>query len=190
MKHLHFIILFLLTPLIFFGQTQNLTTQQIDIKNTNIEWVGKKVTGSHNGIIQIQDGFIETNREGEILKGAFTINMNSITCTDLTGSKKNYFEEHLKNEDFFNTKEYPQAFFVIKKCTKDIMEGELTIKNITKNVSFSYQKINKSTYTATIIIDRTLFDIHYKSKSIFPIKYADNFIYDDFTITLNPISFK
>ena len=56
MKHLHFIILFLLTPLIFFGKTQNLITQQIDINNTNVEWVGKKLTGSHNGIIQIQDG--------------------------------------------------------------------------------------------------------------------------------------
>ena len=44
-------------------------------------------------------------------------------------------------------------------------------------------------YTAEIIVDRTLFDIKYKSKTIYP-DLGDHFIYDDFKIILNQLVFK
>ena len=52
-----------------------------------------------------------------------------------------------------------------------------------------HRKDGKITIVGDIIIDRTDFNINYKSSSIFP-EFADNFIYDEFTITLEPMIFE
>ena len=49
--------------------------------------------------------------------------------------------------------------------------------------------LDKLKYEAKIIIDRTNFNIKYKSKTIFP-DLGDHFIYDEFTIKLIPLVFK
>ena len=176
--------MFLLTPSFFFAQSY-----QVDDSQSNIEWLGEKTTGSHNGTVKVKEGFIKINKNDEITDGEFTLNMESITCADLQGSKKEYLEEHLKDEDFFNTKEYATASFKITKATSSKIHGVLTIKGISHDISFDYKKTEKLKYEAKIIVDRTLFDIKYKSKTIFK-DIGDHFIYDDFIITLNPLVFK
>ena len=61
--------------------------------------------------------------------------------------------------------------------------------NISKEINFNYIKLDKLKYEAEIIIDRTNFNIKYKSKTIFP-DLGDYFIYDEFTIKLIPLVFK
>ena len=184
MKRLFYIIIFSLAPLYVFSQSYT-----VDSSKSNLEWIGKKTTGSHNGTLLIKDGFIKLDKKNIIIEGEFTLDMESITCTDLEGSKKGYFEDHLKNEDFFNTKEHPLALFRITNATSKKINGTLTIKGISQEISFNYTQINAQEYKADITIDRTLFDIKYKSKSIFK-DLGDNFIYDDFTVKLNSIIFK
>jgi len=184
MKPLHYLLLFLLTPSFFFAQSYT-----VNGSKSNIEWLGKKTTGAHNGTILVQEGFMKINNNGDITDGEFILNMQSITCSDLKGSKKEYLEEHLKAEDFFNTKEYSTASFKITKVNAKKIFGVLTIKGIAKDISFDYKQTEKLKYEAEIIVDRTLFDIKYKSKTIFK-DIGDHFIYDDFIITLNPIIFK
>jgi len=160
---------------------------EVDTDNTIINWMGKKTTGSHNGNIKIQQGVISKDSDGNLLAGKFVFDMESIECSDLTGSKKESIEGHLKDGDFFDTKKHPTASFVIKKIDNGNIYGILTIKGISHEITFPYIKLNEHEYKAKIIVDRTLFDIKYKSKSIFP-ELADHFIYDDFTITLNPLA--
>ena len=161
----------------------------LDSTSSKAEWFGEKTTGSHNGDIQIEKGFIETDDNGNIISGKFMLDMQSINCTDLRGKRKSSIEEHLKNEDFFDTKKYPHALFVIEQVKEKTIIGSLTLKGITKKIKFNYTQLNNLTYTAEIIVDRTLFDIKYKSKTIFP-DIGDQFIYDEFKITLNPIKFR
>ena len=161
----------------------------VDTLNSNVEWLGEKPTGTHYGDIKIKKGFVSTDKKGNILKGRFDLDMNTINCTDLEGKKKNSIEGHLKDTDFFNTSKYPTASFVIEKVEKNTIMGILTIKGISHPIKFDYTKVSPLTYKAEIMVDRTLFDIKYKSKSIFP-ELGDHFINDDFKITLNPISFK
>ena len=161
----------------------------VDTLNSNVEWLGEKPTGTHYGDIKIKKGFVSTDKKGNILKGEFVLDMNTINCTDLEGKKKNSIEGHLKDPDFFDTSKYPTASFVIEKVERNIIMGILTIKGISHPIKFDYTKVSPLTYNAEIIVDRTLFDIKYKSKSIFP-ELGDHFINDDFKITLNPISFK
>ena len=164
-------------------------TFEVDTLNSNVEWLGEKPTGTHYGDIKIKKGFVSTDKKGNILKGKFVLDMNTINCTDLEGKKKKSIEEHLKDPDFFDTSKYPTASFVIEKVEQNTIMGILTIKGISHPIKFDYAKVSPLTYNAEIIVDRTLFDIKYKSKSIFP-ELGDHFINDEFKITLNPISFK
>jgi len=167
-------------------------TMYVDIKNSKIEWIGEKPTGTHDGTINILKGYIEIDKKGNVKKGEFILDMNSINCTDLQGKKKQSIEEHLKDADFFNTTEHPTASFKINKADSDNIYGILTIKGVSQKIKFPYKAHKDTTaltYVAEIIVNRTLFDIKYKSKTIFP-DLGDHFIYDDFKITLNPLVFK
>jgi len=171
--------------------TKNMKTGTFyaDTENSKIEWIGKKPTGSHNGNIKIQKGFISTDENGNIIQGEFIFDMNTINCTDLEGKKKESIEGHLKDSDFFDTSKHPTASFVISKEEKGTIFGTLTIKGISQEISFNYNYISDLQLEAEILVDRTLFDIKYKSKSVFP-DLGDHFINDYFKIILNPIIFK
>ena len=58
------------------------TTYQLDSGTLN--WIGSKALGSaHQGTINIAMGKLGLTVDGKIATGAFTIDMTSITCTDL-----------------------------------------------------------------------------------------------------------
>ena len=145
-----------------------------------INWMGSKPTGKHTGIIKLSKGeiFVKNNA---IETGTFTIDMKSITVTDpKDGKNKANLENHLKglgdktNEDhFFNTNKYPTGTFEITGVTaennKTIIEGNLTLKGITKNIKFpAVVSINDSIITLnseSFKINRILWNINYNSKS-------------------------
>ena len=64
------------------------------------------------------------------------------------------------------------------------VQAKLSIKGITQLISFPVKihfSDNLATAEGTFDVDRTLFDIKYKSQSYFP-DIGDYFIYDDFTL--------
>ena len=190
-----FIIFFMFSISIF--SQENTELKKVNIDKSRLFWIGEKTSGTHEGYVQISSGeitILENNKERgwEIQKGNFVIDMNTIECIDLQGDWKDGIEEHLKNEDFFDTEKYPKSTFEITADNENTIEGVLTIKGISKKIKFDYKgQLKKGilTIVADIIVDRTDFDINYKSSSIFP-ELIDNFIYDEFTITLEPIIFK
>ena len=190
------IIIFFMFFSIAFGQEKK-ELKKVNIDKSRLFWIGEKVGGEHEGYVQISSGeiTISENNEGRgwrIVDGSFVIDMNSIECIDLQGDWKNGLEEHLKDEDFFDTKKYPESTFEFIVDNENTIEGVLTIKGISKKIKFDYKgnkTKDKIIIIANIIVNRTDFDINYKSSSVFP-KLVDNFIYDDFTITLEPIIFE
>ena len=79
------------------------------MKKSSIAWVGKKVTGQHNGTINFSSGTLVF--KGKVLKGGeFVVDMNSINTTDLQAGKgKEKLDGHLKADDFFGVEKYPTA---------------------------------------------------------------------------------
>ena len=98
MKRLYITLFLTLSFLISFSQT----TKKIDLKKSNIEWLGQKVTGEHFGTIKLKSGEIILSKENEIIGGEFVVDMSTIECTDLSGNAKQSIESHLKDEDFFD----------------------------------------------------------------------------------------
>ena len=92
-----------------FNESSNLANDEIvsvDTENSVIKWKGEKVTGFHEGIINIKTANLTFDND-DLTGGEVIIDMSSINCTDLSGPYKNKLEEHLNSDDFFNVSDYP-----------------------------------------------------------------------------------
>lgn len=168
---------------------------KVDAKQSSLVWVGKKVTGEHKGNIEVSSGsFIIADKK---LKGGnFELNVAGLTVTDIAEADKNAkLVEHLKNDDFFSTAKFPKAKFVITSVTSKggdnyDVTGNLTIKGITHPTTFpAVVKADAKTLTATgiVTVNRTKYDIKYKSASFFE-NLGDKAIYDDFTLDVKLVA--
>ncbi|WP_432410021.1 YceI family protein [Rasiella sp. SM2506] len=157
--------------------------KKINIKESQIEWKGKKILGSHTGTIQLKDGFLEMDGDN-LVGGMFTVDMTTINVTDLEGENKGKLEGHLKSGDFFGVENHPTSVLVINSATKDgntyAVKANITIKGHTEAVAFDLE-MGESAAQASFKIDRTKFDIRYGSGS-FADNLGDNAISDNFTL--------
>lgn len=162
---------------------------KINTKVSSVEWVGKKVTGQHNGLITIKEGQLNLH-DGHLSGGKVVIDMSSITCTDLKaekGGKK--LVGHLNSADFFDVANHETATLEItgaKKTegNKHLVSGKLTIKGITHPISFPATievKDGRLGAFAEVKVDRTLYDIKYNSGKFFD-GLGDKMIDDEFII--------
>jgi polyisoprenoid-binding protein YceI len=166
---------------------------KVDTKSSQIEWVGKKVTGQHNGIVNIKEGALEME-EGQVTGGSFVIDMTTIDVLDLEGEYKGKLMGHLRSDDFFSVEKHPSAKFTITSINKSeatdashFIAGELTIKGITNKITFPAMvtvKDGKANAKASFALDRTKWEIRYGSGSFFD-GLGDKMIYDDFELTVN-----
>jgi polyisoprenoid-binding protein YceI len=177
----------------FVAFTPKADVYTVDVTKSAITWEGKKFAGSHNGTVGLTSGTLAFNGKN-LTQGGFVANMTTIKDAD----KNAGLERHLKADDFFGVEKFPAANFVIKKVTGTgaavNVTGDLTIKGVTQSVTFPATVAWNAdkTVTATaekITIDRTKFGIQFKSKSVFA-NIGDNFIYDEFTISVKLVAKK
>ena len=163
------------------------TAQTVAIKSSTVVWKGYKVAGSHEGTIDLKSGSLAFDGD-KLTGGAFVLDMNSLSSTDLSGEYKGKLEGHLKSDDFFGVAKYPTAALKItkvKKTGKNAYKiiGDLTIKGITKTVKFPASIYGKKA-TGTLKIDRTDFNVQYGSGSFFD-NLKDNLIYDELDLVVD-----
>lgn len=172
------------------------TDYTVDTQNSLLTWKGSKVTGSsHEGTLKLSAGTLKVEG-GNLVAGNFTIDMNSLDNTDLKG--KDGYEKllgHLKSDDFFSVATFPTATFEITgataktgdaNATHDI-SGNLTIKGITKNLTFPAKvTIDPTTLnaTASFFFDRALYDVKFGSKNFFE-NLGDNAINNEIEIKVD-----
>jgi len=174
---------------------------KIDAPRTQLKWMAFKPTGNHYGIVPVNGGTIFV-KEGNITGGIIDINMSGLEVQGMDGEMKESLQSHLrgtapgKEEDFFNVVKYPSASFEITSVSKlendpvgtHMISGNLTIKDIAKPISFkaTVDLASGSAMKATtepFVIDRTLWDIKYKSKKFFS-DLKDDFINDEIKIEI------
>ena len=158
-----------------------------------VEWVGKKPTGQHTGTIGLQSGSLTVDN-GKVT-GDFTIDMNSITVTDITEADgKLDLEAHLKGtgkedgaDHFFNVKAYPTGTFKLTSFDGANVTGDLTLKGKTKTISFPATLTitdNEVTLESKPFeINRVDFGVNYASKSVFG-DLKDKFINDEIELVV------
>jgi len=163
-------------------------SKAIDTKKSTIKWVGKKVTGQHEGTVNFKSGTLVL-KGGKLSGGSFVVDMTSIAVSDLEAGKgKEKLEGHLKADDFFGTDKFPTAkldfkTFAAKPNNVYTVTADLTIKGKTAPVTFDLT-LGKNNATAALKIDRTKYDIKYGSKSFFE-GLGDKVIDDEFEVNVN-----
>ena len=168
-------------------------TLWVDLDNTQINWIGRKVTGEHSGNLDLSDGWIIIEN-GSLKAGQLIFDMNSITNTDIESPEwKLKLENHLKNDDFFAVDSFPHSMLHIngsevftkqKSVNNHKIIAKLTIRGITEDISFPIllRESNSIFYAeGNVDINRTLFNIRYKSGEFFP-DLGDKIIYDLFSV--------
>lgn len=162
---------------------QNVAGQKylITPQNSKVEFIGSKVTGSHNGSFQKFSGEIDYAGAPEKSRVSITMDVNSLTTDDPK------LTEHLKTPDFFDAAKFPEAKFVSTEIrpggdrgATHTITGNLTMHGVTKAVTFP-ATIAITPETATVDSN---FSINRKD---FGINYAgaqDNLIRDDVVLKL------
>ncbi|MEO6348409.1 MAG: YceI family protein [Aquaticitalea sp.] len=164
------------------------TEKKVDVVNSKIIWKGHKVTGNHEGTIQLADGTLKFDDKNQLVGGSFTMDMTTLTVTDLEGDMNGKLTGHLKSEDFFGIEKHPKSTFVITKVEgKDgnyKVTGDLTIKDISFPNTFNLVVSDNNSATADLKVDRTKYEIKYGSASFFD-GLKDKAIYDEFDLNVN-----
>src|ERR1700761_9483767 len=154
---------------------------------SNIGWVGKKVTGAHNGTIAVKEGQLILKND-KLAGGIIVVDTASIAILDVTDPATNaQFAGHLASDDFFSTEKYPEATLEITSVSGNHVDGTLTIKGISHPVGFNAAvNINRDTLIATgkLVIDRTKYGMKFRSGNFFK-DLGDTLIYNDFDLNVN-----
>ncbi len=168
----------------------NVSAQQklnADAEKTKLLWLGEKVTGQHNGTINLKSGWLNW-QDNKVVSGEFNIDMASIKDADASER----LEGHLKSDDFFGVEKFPTAKLVITGSTPfdkgtGVVNGKLTIKDVTNPVEFKATMQKKEDgvwFYANIVLDRTKYNVRYGSGSFFD-NLGDKTIYDEFKLKVN-----
>lgn len=155
----------------------------VDTINSSIQWIGTKPTGKHLGFFKVQEGKLFV-KDTMITGGNIVIKMSSLGNVDLSKTDtllQRKLENELKGPLFFDVTKFPVATFeitsvsdftpsvgneVLMKNANYTVQGNLTIKDITKNISFpAIIKFEKGEITAlaNFNIDRTLWGMTYRA---------------------------
>ncbi|MCW3120254.1 MAG: hypothetical protein JWM28_4336 [Chitinophagaceae bacterium] len=170
------------------------TALKVDTATSKIKWVATKVSAYHTGTINIKSGELKAT-DSTVTGGNFVLDMNSILVSGPADSDpvmNAKLNGHLKSGEFFDVEKNPEAAFVITdvkpftgtvKDTTDprqesiseykvsnpthTVSGNLTIKGVTKNISFP-ARITVAAGSVDAIakfnIDRSQWNIVYPGK--------------------------
>lgn len=173
---------------------------QIDTAQSIIYWMGKSPSGAHNGRLNFKSGILFGGNL-QIQSAELLIDMNTIRNLDIEdASDRNKLDEHLKNEDFFNVAQFPEAKLKVDKINeiKDsvnnaMISGILTIKGVSNEIvvkgKIDYSNEGVLITIPEFLIDRTNYNIMYSSKKILA-SLKDGFIYDEIALSVKIVAKK
>lgn len=99
-----------------------------------LTWTGSAVGKEHFGTVDYTGTVSVT--EGNLTGGELVFDMKTIDSKDLEGEWKQKLDGHLMAPDFFNVDSFPSAKLVITGFDGTNVNGNLTIKDVTKAISF------------------------------------------------------
>tara|TARA_Y100001970_G_C14077434_1_gene772810 strand:+ start:110 stop:820 length:711 start_codon:yes stop_codon:yes gene_type:complete len=161
-----------------FNMANNDLLIMLDEKNSVIEWTGglKFVNNNHAGTLKIKSEKILLDKKKNI-SGKITVDMTTMTNTDMEPAKGGRLVGHLRGDDFFHVDRFPIATLdirtskIIGKTSSGLykmkIEGDITIKGVKKYIAFDADidldsQIKKAMGVMTF--NRADFGIQYRSE--------------------------
>lgn len=116
-----------------------------------VSFIGTKPVGEHHGTFNVSEGVFYVKNDAVVSGGKLSFDIKSLKITDADTSGAYKLAGHLASPDFFAADSFPTATFEItsienykpdttNKLVLDgathTVKGNLTLKGVTKNVSF------------------------------------------------------
>lgn len=168
-------------------------TKTVDTKESTFDWTAQKQvikTWTDRGTVSALSGSI-VFENGQVKNGEVVVDMNSISVKSTgAGNGQDKLTGHLKSADFFDVVKYPTAKISVSKVENQIAMASLTVKDVTKPVTFPIQVNEKNgiiVVSGKITIDRSQFGVKFGSTSFFE-NLGDNAINNDFTIDFSLVT--
>ena len=162
------------------------------VEDSTITWAASRPGKTHDGTLSISKGNF-VFEDSKLIGGDFIIDMNTIKVLDIKPGKSNEkLVNHLRSADFFDVDNHATGSYKVTgseaKDDKTLVKGKLTIKGITKDVSFLADvSIDGDTITVKsgeFKIDRTEWDIKFRSGKFFD-NLKNKLIDDNIVVTVN-----
>lgn len=146
-----------------------------------ISFIGTKPVGEHHGRFQVSEGELYVKNDALVTGGKLVFDINSLAITDADTSGSSKLKGHLLSADFLDAEKFPVATFEITSVedytpdstntlildgATNTVKGNLTLKGVTKNVSFpAIITVTPTTVTAkaNFNIDRTQWNLTYRN---------------------------
>lgn len=181
------------------AKTEKTTTVEavkykVDAAKAIVTWKGSKVIGGgHEGTMNVASGTFAI-KDGKLESGNFIIDINSLKVTDIPADSDDNagLKGHLLSDDFFDAKNNGSAVFSVtdvkEEHGKTVVEGNLTLKGVKKNISFpanvSVEGDKAMIVSEVFTINRTDFGMKYGSSSLAD-TVKDRAISDDVELSVN-----
>lgn len=153
----------------------------VNAEDSIIYWVGRNLFNHHEGALKLAGGHARISG-GKLTGADFTIDMNSITCSDLEDAEINaMLIRHLKHTDFFAVEQFPTACVFLREAleipgaTPGVpnyeFRGMLQLRGISQEIAFpatvAPQSLNRLTAQAQFAFDRTRWNVLYGSSRFY-----------------------
>jgi len=167
----------------------------IDVSVSTLSWSGSKTfiaNYTDSGTVEILEGFVAFDEEGNPVSGEASIDMNTIQALK-TGKgedvqNRDGLTGHLKTDDWFNVAEYPTSKVLVSSITRAEgkegvydAQGELIIRNITNPIEFQISQSTEGVLSGSVEVDRSLYDVRFGSDKFFA-DLGDSLIDDTFIL--------
>ena len=165
------------------------TSLSFNLENSNIKWIGTELTSkTHYGSLKLTQANLVIV-DSKITSGEFTVDMTSLNVEDLEGEWKERLEGHLSSDDFFSIEKFQTASLKVLNSNSlengsFIVNGELTIKDITHPIEFTITKNDDNNYNANLTFDRSKYDVKFRSGTFFE-NLGDKLILDDIDLEVS-----
>lgn len=119
---------------------------RIDAAHTSVNFSVKHIVAKTSGVIAVDSGYMDLNADTKLL-----IVLNPITINTQNLKRDSHLKE---KEELFNVAKYPSIVFTARDIQEDtvqnsiyqyIAKGQLTLKDITKEVPVEFNITNKDT---------------------------------------------
>jgi len=152
----------------------------VNSESSTIGWSGRNPNSTHHGTLRLASGEVQV-ANGQV-SGTFSIDMNSIENLNLAGDElQPVLEGHLKSDDFFFVKLFPEArFSMTARPTTSAgsvsspnyqVKGELTLRGVSAEQAFPATIVKtddgRLAAEAHFDIDRTRWGVIYGSTKFF-----------------------
>ena len=181
--------LFYLLAVLLSTVAVNAQKKIINLEMSNIRWYGEQITGKeHFGNLKFLDGEIELKND-IVVSGFFTVDMNSLTVEDLSGTGKKRLEGHLKGKNWFGVSSFPESKLKITQIGKvegDVqkVQADLSIKGNTNDVTFSFEMVSENNANSNLTFNRAKYNVTNRSGSFFD-DLGDRLILDDIRLEVD-----